>query len=135
MFFSEKSDSSSQRSKSENRSNVVRQSSAPISTTKRMARAKDLIIPAFTSAGRRIRRPSVDQGPIQIKLGRSDSTKSIEENNSLPKVSSWWKLMKITESIQQNSKLFISITNLISIQCFNLQAQIFIIRSMSLHNW
>ena len=87
-FFSEKSDSSSQRSKSENRSNVVRQSSAPNSTTRRMARAKELIIPAFTSAGRRIRRPSVDQGPIQIKLGRSDSTKSIEENNSFPKVSS-----------------------------------------------
>ena len=85
-FLSEKSDSSSQRSKSEHRGSVVRQSSAPNPSSRRIARAKDLIIPAFTSAGRRIRRPSVDQGPIQIKLGRSNSTKSIEATGSFPKV-------------------------------------------------
>ena len=85
-FLSEKSDSSSQRSKSEHRGSVVRQSSAPNPSSRRIARAKDLIIPAFTSAGRRIRRPSVDQGPIQIKLGRSNSSKSIEATDSFPKV-------------------------------------------------
>ena len=87
LSFSERSDSSSARSKSESRNPLLRQASAPTSTSKRLARAKELIIPAFTSAGRRMRRPSsVDQGPIQIKLGRSDSSKSIEGSDSSPQV-------------------------------------------------
>ena len=67
----------------------MRQSSSPIPTSKqRMAKAKNLIIPPFTSAGRRMRRKSGEegQGPIQIKVGSNESTKSIEQSEFSPKV-------------------------------------------------
>ena len=90
LSFSEKSfqsDSSGVRSKSECRNPVYQQVSPPTQTATRISRAKALIIPPFSYAGRRMRRPSsTDQGPIQIKLGRTDSTKSIEATDSSPKV-------------------------------------------------
>ena len=65
----------------------MRQSSSPIPTSKqRMAKAKNLIIPPFTSAGRRMRRKSGEEGPIQIKVGSNESTKSIEQSEFSPKV-------------------------------------------------
>ena len=83
-YFSDKSDTSSIRSKS---ARAMRQSSSPIPTSKqRMAKAKNLIIPPFTSAGRRMRRKSGEEGPIQIKVGSNESTKSIEQSEFSPKV-------------------------------------------------
>ena len=87
LRLSGRSDTSTTSSRSKLEVQTVRKTSVTTQTSKAMSKAKDSLIPALTSARKKLRRHSmVDNGPIQIRLRKSSSKKTDNSIDLAPEV-------------------------------------------------